>query len=516
MSAHKSVKDLPKGGEKIDGSKVAGAKMLFALLGVIGLGGILIAFFMDGESHEDVADQASYSYLFAFTFALTLGMGGLFWTILHHATNSGWGISVRRQMENIMGLLPWVFVLSIPFWIPSIREDLWEWEAKAVKLKAEAGKLVSGHLATENAEWSHQVEDLKGKIAERKALLGNLETGGGVTPGDLEAIKEQSIDLEAKLAVLESEKPNAKSVLKHLMKVGDEEHGLQGDTLLTEKWFFYFKDTKLRLVLYTVIFVLIVYLLRSWSIRNDKIAGEDLFKRSRYWSCFFLIPFAAGYTFMVIDFLMSLNYKWFSTMWGVYLFAGAALNGMGLLVIVITWLRSKGYLKEVVSDEHYHLMGKLMFTFCVFWAYIAFSQYFLIWYANITEETEFFLLRNSGEWRTVSMALVVGHFFIPFVILLWRGVKKKAHLICTVAVWNLVMHVVDVYWIVIPERAPSLSALAHSKEPVLWYPGALLFDLLALVGVVGVLGYVLIHIIQKSSLYPCGDPRLEESINVVN
>lgn len=515
MSAHKSVNDLPKGGEKIDGSKVAGAKMLFALLGVIGLGGVLIAFFMDGEGQEDIADQASYSYLFAFTFALTLGMGGLFWTILHHATNSGWGIAVRRQMENIMGLLPWVFVLSIPLWIPGIRADLWEWEAKAEKLLKEAGQLVPERLAEKDSEWSQKMEKIQKEIQERQDLLGKLEAGGEAQPGDLEAIKEQGIDLEAKLALLESEKPTKKSVLKYLMKDGDKETGLKGNYLLTEKWFFYFKDAKLRFVLYTITFILIVYLLRSWSIRNDKIAGEDLFKRSRYWSCFFLIPFAVGYTFIVIDFLMSLNYKWFSTMWGVYLFAGAALNGMGLLVIVITWLKSKGYLK-IVTDEHYHLMGKLMFTFCVFWAYIAFSQYFLIWYANITEETEFFLLRNSGEWRTVSMALVVGHFFIPFVILLWRGVKKKAHLLCTVAVWNLVMHVVDVYWIVIPERAPSLSALAHAKEPVLWYPGALLYDVLALVGVVGVLGYLLIHIIQKSSLYPCGDPRLEESINVVN
>ncbi|MEM1294455.1 MAG: hypothetical protein AAGH89_03755 [Verrucomicrobiota bacterium] len=516
MSAHKSVKDLPEGGEKIDGSKVAGAKMLFAILGVIGLGGTLIALFMDSGSRDDIADQASYSYLFAFTFALTLGMGGLFWTILHHATNSGWGISVRRQMENIMGLLPWVFALSIPFWIPSIREDLWEWEEKAVKLKKEAGELVGEHLAAKKQKWSLELEKVQKEIEGREALLENLEAGGEAKPGDLEAIKEQSYDLEKKLAVIKSEEPTKKSVLKYLMKDGDKENGLYGDTLLTEKWFFYFKDAKMRLFLYTVIFILIVYLLRSWSIRNDKIAGEDLFKRSRYWSCFFLIPFAVGYTFIVIDFLMSLNYKWFSTMWGVYLFAGAALNAMGLLVIVITWLKSKGYLKGVVTEEHYHLMGKFMFTFCVFWAYIAFSQYFLIWYANITEETEFFLLRNSGEWRTVSMALVVGHFFIPFVILLWRDVKKKPHLICTVAIWNMVMHIIDVYWIVIPERAPSLSALAHVKDPVLWYPSALLFDFLALIGVIGVMGYLLIHIIQKSSLYPCGDPRLEESINVVN
>ncbi len=516
MSAHKSVKDLPKGGEMIDGRKLGGPKMLFGLLGVLGIGAILVLFFTDGEGREDMADKASYSYLFAVTFGLTLGIGGLFWTILHHATNSGWGISVRRQMENIMGLLPWIFVLSIPFWFQGVREDLWEWEAKADKLISSAKPLVEEHLAAENTERDAQLEEIQVKINERKALLQKLETGGGVNAGDIAALEEQRADLELKRAEVEANQPTEKSVLKHLMKDGDPEHGLVGDVLLTEKWFFYFKDSKLRLILYAVIFILIVYLLRKWSIRNDKLGSDDLFTRCRYWSCFFLIPFAAGYTFLVIDFLMSLNYKWFSTMWGVYLFAGAALNGMGLLVIVITWLRSKGYLKDVVTMEHYHLMGKLMLSFCVFWAYIAFSQYFLIWYANITEETEFFLLRNAGEWNTVSMALVVGHFFIPFVILLWRDVKKKPHLLCTVAVWNLVMHVVDIYWIVIPERAPSLSAMAHAKEPALWYPGALLIDLVALLGVIGVLGFVFMTLLQKSSLYPCGDPRLEESINVVN
>jgi len=97
--------------------------------------------------------------------------------------------------------------------------------------------------------------------------------------------------------------------------------------------------------------------------------GERLFLRSRYWSCFFLLPFAVGSTFLVIDFLMALDYQWFSTMWGVYLFAGAALNSMALLIIVVTLLRDNGYLQKVVSLEHYHLMGKLLFAFCVFWAY---------------------------------------------------------------------------------------------------------------------------------------------------
>jgi hypothetical protein len=215
----------------------------------------------------------------------------------------------------------------------------------------------------------------------------------------------------------------------------------------------------------------------------------------------------------MIDFLMALNYEWFSTMWGVYLFAGAALNSMALLIIVVTLLRDNGYLQKVVSLEHYHLMGKLLFAFCVFWAYIAFSQFFLIWYANIAEETRFYLLRNAEWWNAASIVLVVGHFFIPFVILLWRPVKKNPRVISLVGVWCLLMHALDIYWIVIPERAPSLTA---GNTPRLWSGEAVILDVIAFLGVGCTLAYVFLERLKGVSLYPCRDPRLNESINVAN
>src|SRR5204863_4697180 len=118
------------------------------------------------------------------------------------------------------------------------------------------------------------------------------------------------------------------------------------------------------------------------------------------------------------DWLMSLNYRWFSTMFGVYIFAGAAGSSMSLLVLVNTALQRAGYLKNVVTLEHYHIMGKWMFAFCVFWAYNGFGQYMLIWYANIPEEIQYFLTRNTESWWGLSMLLVIGRFFGPFTILL--------------------------------------------------------------------------------------------------
>src|SRR2546428_8171320 len=125
-------------------------------------------------------------------------------------------------------------------------------------------------------------------------------------------------------------------------------------------------------------------------------------------------------TFGAFDWLMSLTYTWSSTRFGVFIFAGSAGSSMSLLVLVITALRQAGYLKDVVTVEHYHIMGKWMFAFCVFWAYIGYGQYMLIWYGNIPEETQFFITRNTESWWVLSMLLVIGRFLGPFAILLLR------------------------------------------------------------------------------------------------
>ena len=200
----------------------------------------------------------------------------------------------------------------------------------------------------------------------------------------------------------------------------------------------------IRQIFYFVVLAGIAFLLRGWSLKQDRDGDPKWFRWMRRWSCGLLLFFATAWTFLVFDWLMGLDYSWFSTMWGVYLFAGAALNSMGFLVILLTLLRRAGYLKNVVTMEHYHLMGKLMHAFVIFWAYIAFSQFFLIWYANITEETKFFLTRNTGFWNTYTIAfLVIGHFFVPFVALLLRAVKKIPHILSGIAAWNLLMHAFD-------------------------------------------------------------------------
>ncbi len=213
--------------------------------------------------------------------------------------------------------------------------------------------------------------------------------------------------------------------------------------------------------------------------------------------------FGLSLSFAAIDWLSGLNYKWFSTMWGVYIFAGAAGSSMSLLVLIITALRKAGYLEGIVNLEHYHTMGKWMLAFSVFWAYIGFSQYMLIWYANIPEETEYFILRNIESWWILSTLLVIGRFFVPFGILLLRSIKKQPTRLSVMAGWILFMQLLDIYIIILPEL--------HRTG---FHPSIL--DLLPILGIGGTLAFFFLRILPRTSLFPVRDPRLIESLNMQN
>ncbi len=258
-----------------------------------------------------------------------------------------------------------------------------------------------------------------------------------------------------------------------------------------------------RAVLFLGFFAAAALALRRFSVRQDK-DGNPRFTIWMRKAAFISLPmFALCLTFGAFDWLMSLNYTWFSTMFGVYIFAGAAGSSMSLLVLVITALRQAGYLKAVVTIEHYHIMGKWMFAFCVFWAYIGFGQYMLIWYANMPEETEFFITRNTESWWALSMLLVIGRFFITFGILLLRSIKKEPHRLCIVAGWIVCMQMLDMYIIVLP-------ALHGTGVHVsIW-------DVVSLIAIGATLGFAYLRVVAMTSLFPVRDPRLIESLKLVN
>ncbi|HEV2047478.1 MAG TPA: hypothetical protein VGQ95_12885 [Chthoniobacterales bacterium] len=258
-----------------------------------------------------------------------------------------------------------------------------------------------------------------------------------------------------------------------------------------------------RAVVFFGFFIISSQLLRRLSVRQDKDGNPKFTIWMRKVAFASLPMFALFLTFGAFDWLMSLNYRWFSTMFGVYIFAGTAGSSMSLLVLVITALRNAGYLKDVVTKEHYHIMGKWMFAFCVFWAYIGFGQYMLIWYANMPEETQYFLTRNTESWWTLSMLLVIGRFFGPFAILLLRSIKKHPHQLCYVAGWIVFMQMLDMYIVVLPALHGTGVHLS-------------LWDFIPLIGIGAALAFVYLRIVGKTSLFPVRDPRLVESLKLVN
>ena len=155
-------------------------------------------------------------------------------------------------------------------------------------------------------------------------------------------------------------------------------------------------------------------------------------------------------------------------MLGVYLFADAVMSSLVVLTLLAMWLQSRGLLRGVITKEHYHDLGKLTFTFVFFWGYIAFSQYMLIWYANIPEETQFFMPRQIGPWVGVSLALIVVHFVLPFLGLMSKHAKRILPVFSFWLIWLLVAHAFDLFWLIMPNvfirQIPAEAGLGPARR----------------------------------------------------
>ncbi|MDG2486300.1 MAG: hypothetical protein P8M65_01190 [Roseibacillus sp.] len=436
--------EIPEEGERLEVDRLK--KIRTICLIVAGAGGLLSMPALFGWFGDGVQGSYSFSWLYGFFFFTTLAMGGCFWTLLHNVSNSGWGVSVRRVMENVGYVFPWMFIPMLPLLLPEVQTYLYEWMDKH-------------------------------RLAK--------EAGGGSTSYGLH-------------------------------------HGPTADHLLHVKyWYLNLEFWYVRMLCYFPLLGFVIYFLRKLSVDQDTdpTPGTSRLKRARFHSCWGVPVLAVVLTFLAIDVVKTLDYKWFSTMWGVYVFAGSALNAMAVIILVTIALRRMGYLKNVVGPEHDHLMGKLIFAFTVFWAYISFDQYFLYWYANITEETRYFILRNTAGWNYVSIVLVFGHFVAPFLLLIRQDLKRRNGYMIVMACYLLFMHMIDLYHMIIPERGPSVTKVLHPHSPdswALWLNGSIVGDVVAFVTVGCFFVYILLRNIGSVALYPHRDPRILESANVHN
>ncbi len=210
-----------------------------------------------------------------------------------------------------------------------------------------------------------------------------------------------------------------------------------------------------RTALYFLIAGFIANRLFGFSTKQDTTGEVALTVRQRRLSAGGLPFMAIVFAFAGFDWLMSLNPFWFSTIFGVYYFAGSFLTTLSIIVLATVRARGKDLFGEYVTPEHTHNLGKLMLAFTAFWAYIGFSQFMLIWIANLPEEIPFFTVRMNAGWAPVSIFLIVGHFAIPFVILLFKNLKRRPLHLAKVAWWMVFVNLVDHYWLIIPTLSPS-------------------------------------------------------------
>jgi hypothetical protein len=260
-----------------------------------------------------------------------------------------------------------------------------------------------------------------------------------------------------------------------------------------------------RAVIYLGFWVWLATWFRKRSLEQDQTGDPMISLQLSKRAAPGLVLLGLTYTFAVFDWIMSLNPHWFSTIYAVIFFGGTMMATYGTLALTAMWLSNRGWLKDVITAEHYHDLGKLLFAFMVFWSYTSFSQYMLQWYATLPEETEYWKMRLEGNWEKVGIALIIGHFAFPFAFLMSRHVKRDRKALAFAVVLLLAMHWLDLHFMVAPNfREHGFEPVAHWYDFTLW------------IGFAAILASFALGNLRKVPLVPERDPRLLESLHFTN
>jgi hypothetical protein len=245
------------------------------------------------------------------------------------------------------------------------------------------------------------------------------------------------------------------------------------------------------------------YAIVRTSRRQDTDGDVSHTRKNIRLSAGFLAVFAISFSFAGVDWFMSLEPHWYSTIFGVYHFAGLILGGLAMITILAIWLERRGPLRGILTKEHLHDLGKLLFAFSTFWMYIWFCQYMLIWYANIPEETSYFTSRVRGFWWPVFLLNFLLNWAVPFVVLLSVRAKRNSSTLLEVCWTILAGRWVDLYLMIFPPLVGE-------------YPVFGVWELGFLLGSGGLFGLVLFKALRSASLVPVNDPYLAESLHYHN
>jgi hypothetical protein len=253
-----------------------------------------------------------------------------------------------------------------------------------------------------------------------------------------------------------------------------------------------------RTALFWAVVLFFAWKLISNSTRQDQEGGVELTQKQKPLSALFLVLFAPMFTVFSVDLVKSLDPRWFSTMFGVYIFVGFVQASIAASIVAITLMQKRGYLLEITED-HFHDLGKYLFGFSIFWAYIGVSQYLLIWYANLPEETHFYMQREEAGWVWVSLLLPLLRFALPFALLLPRAAKRNSSYLQKVSLIVFLGAWVDLYWLVLPYFSPKVTFAFG--------------DVGLFLGFLGLFAFVVRRFLAKHALVPQKDPYLGETLH---
>lgn len=273
------------------------------------------------------------------------------------------------------------------------------------------------------------------------------------------------------------------------------DHMLEGKSPYLNETFF-----AIRVLAFFAIWILFYVVITKNSKKQDESKDQNLTTKNIRLSAVFMPIFGLTITFSSIDWLMSLEPHWFSTIFGVYYFSGTVLAALAAGTFIIIKLNEKGYFQNWLIKDHYYSLGALLFAFINFWAYIAFSQYLLIWYANLPEETFWFLHRWEGSWMFVSIGLIFVHFVVPYFGLLSQPSKMDPKRLKIMSLWILFAHLYDMYWLVMPTYSPDGMVFGWME---------IAFPLLA----AGLMILVFTMKAKNQNIVPIGDPKLKRGLD---
>lgn len=448
-----------------EGSSWASAWKIPAALAVVGL-------VLSGLGASSDLDRFGYSYLFAFFSVTTVVFGAMFLTIGLQLTGGIWGITSRRMPEIIAAGAVVIAVMGLPL-IGGVNAGVFhmydEWAAHSHH--GDHGD-DHGEHGDDHADHAEGEGEHHGSLELLGASTALAQHGDDHGEGEHEAGHAHTPQMEAQ---------------HHAIIEGKSGYLNMGG------W-------TIRAIVYLVIWVLIGLFYFVNSTKQDETKDWRLTAKMKGGSPLAAIAFGLTLTFASFDWLMSLEPAWYSTIFGVVIFGGSAVAIFAVMIILGIGLYRAGHVGNAINTEHFHDLGKFLFAFMSFWAYVSFSQWMLIWYAGIPEEATWFHKRWENGWDAWALFLMIGHFVLPFYFLISRLTKRNLTALRFGAVWLLLMHIADIYMMVLPQ------ARIHLGDGMLYDAGALLF-------LGGVFFTFVLLMMKKFPLIPVGDPRLQRSIH---